>query len=156
MTAAIPTPPGGPILWTGDLEDDCVCRWQGMVGHAECLGDDLWFAGVTVEGDDGYLFHACEHDTQPVTGDAARRLCELVMRHHFMARLLAAMTSGLGADTIRYFTDPEHRVRLDAELRAVQLTREEFEEMKVAAEQDAGEDDRPQDVAARIAARGQP
>ncbi len=90
-----------PIVWTGDLADDCCARWGGMTAHCEVMYDaqvraegekrasteSFWFAAVyrgkrTIfsTADVGGLF---------VGGHLARATCETIMR-------LAAEASRLG------------------------------------------------------------
>jgi hypothetical protein len=75
--------------WTGDLADDCFCTWRGMAAHAERLGASEWYCMVERNdaclGDrrrtENTLFHSsATDDILPLTGPAARRLCEMVMR----------------------------------------------------------------------------
>jgi hypothetical protein len=91
-------PAGRPdeIVWRGDLDDDCSAEWRGLGAHAELMGEsdpsdpdsaDAWYCSVwrvnpaaRVGSDNETLFHSSDHDTLPLTGPAARRLCELVMR----------------------------------------------------------------------------
>ncbi len=66
------------FAWTGDLEDDCHCAWNGMTVQAEHLDDRVWFAAV-VRGRNT-LFHSLGADIIAKTGPAARELCEWVMK----------------------------------------------------------------------------
>lgn len=71
--------------WTGDLCDDCTCKAGPLLAHVECLSDEpeVWHASVNlfyrVKGDPD-IFRADTADIIPKTGEAARWLCELVMR----------------------------------------------------------------------------
>jgi hypothetical protein len=69
-----------PITWTGDLGDDCAARWRGLYAHAEAMDDGRWYCAVDESDGAGRLFHTADADVTPLTGHAARRLCENVMR----------------------------------------------------------------------------
>lgn len=87
-----------PITWEGDLDDDCVCRWRGMMGRAECMSDSCWFAAVyDQEGEPNckVIFHDSQDDVLPKTGPAARKLVEGIMRLEAMTRELAGAKAGV-------------------------------------------------------------
>lgn len=63
--------------WLGDLSDDCRGAWGEYTAHAEDMGDHWWCA-VTRGAET--VFHSGTAGIIPLTGDAARRLCELVVR----------------------------------------------------------------------------
>ena len=31
-----------PIMWTGNLDDDCTARWAGLLLRAEWMDEDYW------------------------------------------------------------------------------------------------------------------
>lgn len=85
------------IEWRGDMDDDCCAEWCGLTAHAECMdvyrdddpdSGDSWYCCV-YRGKES-LFHSAEDDIHPLTGPAARRLCELVMRHFAAAKQVRA------------------------------------------------------------------
>jgi hypothetical protein len=75
-----------PIVWTGDLSDDCVARWRGLLAHVEKMDERSWYCAVyRYEGTAKRpkcvpIFHSSSNDVVPLTGKAARKLCEFVMR----------------------------------------------------------------------------
>lgn len=105
-----------PIVWTGDIEDDCVAKWRGLGAHAEYLNRYSWHAMVwvinpnaKVGADNLTLFHADENDVNPKTGPAARKLCEWLMRTHVAERDLSALRERLRlAEAVR---EAETKVR---------------------------------------------
>jgi len=37
------------FIWTGDLTDDCSCKWRDLLLRAECMSEgDWWWAVVEV------------------------------------------------------------------------------------------------------------
>jgi len=66
-------------VWTGDPDDDQTCAVAGYACHVEALDRNAWHAMV-VDPAGRCVWHAAEEDVLPLTGDAARRLCELVVR----------------------------------------------------------------------------
>ncbi len=70
-----------PIVWQGDLDDDCHARWRGLGAHAERMDEHSWYCSVWCDGaGKKMLFHSSDDDIHPLTGKAARWLCELVLR----------------------------------------------------------------------------
>lgn len=71
--------------WTGDLNDDCALKTEdGYQAHAEDMGEGEWYCQVTRAGASqppfkGQYFHSTEHDIRPLTGEAARMLCKMVI-----------------------------------------------------------------------------
>ena len=64
--------------WEGDRDDDQTCVAGAYWCHVECLGEDRWFAEV--QGPGRMSFHSGDAGILPLSSDAARRLCELVVR----------------------------------------------------------------------------
>ncbi len=81
-----------PIAWTGDLGDDCAAHWRGLYAHAEAMDDGRWYCAVDESDGAGRLFHTADADVTPLTGDAARRLCETVMRLAAVQRVVKGET----------------------------------------------------------------
>lgn len=77
----------GEIEWTGDLDDDCVARWNGYMAHCEALDERSWYASVSAP-DGIMLLHTAENDVVCVSGRGARWLCEQIMRGHKAQELL--------------------------------------------------------------------
>ncbi len=67
-------------VWDGDLDDDCSLTWRGYGAHAEAMGEREWYCSVWRLADGVDVFHSTDADVVPLTGPAARRLCELVIR----------------------------------------------------------------------------
>jgi hypothetical protein len=68
-----------PPRWTGDPADEQTLEWRGFRGHVEDMGRG-WFCSVWRESDRGTVFQSADAGILPLTGDAARRLCELAIR----------------------------------------------------------------------------
>lgn len=66
------------ITWTGDPEDDCVAKHNGMVAHVEKLNDGEWFASVIKDGTT--LFNTADSAGTISTGWCARAVCEAIMK----------------------------------------------------------------------------
>jgi len=75
-----------PIIWTGDPDDDCRANCGDYIAHAESLDDNAWYCDVfrapwtPNSSDERYVFHSEDSDIMPKTGEAARHLCELIIR----------------------------------------------------------------------------
>lgn len=70
-----------PIIWTGDLTDDCTALWAGLMLRAECMDDgDWWWAVYDMEQAEMVVDAAWEYDTAFASGAAARAKAEDVAR----------------------------------------------------------------------------
>jgi hypothetical protein len=72
-----------PIVWTGEMDDDCHATLGEFQAHAEWQHGPRrgghWYCQV--RGPLGQYFHTADrNDIQPRNGVAARWLCEVVMR----------------------------------------------------------------------------
>lgn len=73
-----------PIVWVGDLDDDCSASFGDYRAHAEDMGDSWYCAVMHKDNAPGNvlpdIFHSTDSDICPLSGEAARRLCEFIMR----------------------------------------------------------------------------
>jgi hypothetical protein len=68
--------------WEGDLADDCKLKTDdGFGAHAEEMDDNEWYCSVWQDlgSKQITIFHSTENDIMPLSGDAARALCQLVI-----------------------------------------------------------------------------
>lgn len=63
-----------PIIWTGDLEDDCHAEWRDCTAQVERKGD-WWLCVVWTGGEELYRGRL-------TCGEDARRTAEMAMRAH--------------------------------------------------------------------------
>lgn len=70
-----------PIIWTGDLADDCTALWAGLMLRAEQMNDDdWWWAVYDMEQAERVIDAAWEYDALFVSGAIARAKAEEVAR----------------------------------------------------------------------------
>ncbi len=68
-----------PIVWTGDLADDCTALWAGLMLRAEWMDDDdWWWAVYDMAQAEMVIDAAWEYDTAFVSGAIARAKAEEV------------------------------------------------------------------------------
>ena len=68
------------FVWRGDLNDDCTLEWGDYYAHVENMGES-WYCSVSLKSDlSDTIFHTCSDDILPLTGKAARWLCEMVIK----------------------------------------------------------------------------
>ncbi len=83
-----------PIVWTGDLEDDCFAEWNGLYAHAEQMSSGNWFCCVFDKKngekayDADYVLHTMRDDIHPVDGESARKLAEMAMKCYLFDKML--------------------------------------------------------------------
>jgi hypothetical protein len=64
----------GPILWTGDLSDDCTARWGGLMLRAEWMDEEYWWWAVYDFHNEEVTIDSSNNYTERVIGGEAARL----------------------------------------------------------------------------------
>ncbi len=68
-----------PIIWTGDLNDDCTAIWNGLILRAEWMEKKLWWWAVSVhDGQPDEIDSSNNYDTPCIGGESARKFAEEV------------------------------------------------------------------------------
>ena len=66
-----------PIIWTGDIKDDCTAIWNGLILRAEWMDEEFWWWAVSIH--DGRLEEidsSNNYDTPCIGGEDARKFAE--------------------------------------------------------------------------------
>jgi hypothetical protein len=69
-----------PIVWTGDLEDDCTATWNGLLLRAEWMHDEIWWWAVSEAHEFDNIDSSNEHDEKITSGAMARKRAESCAR----------------------------------------------------------------------------
>lgn len=66
------------ITWTGDLNDDCTARWQGLILRAEWMDENIWWWAVSIDNNDlsSEIDSSNNYDAPCIGGEKARSLAE--------------------------------------------------------------------------------
>ena len=69
-----------PIIWNGDLEDDCTASWKGLILRAECMDEEIWWWAVSKDNEihSDEIDSSNNYDTNCIGGKNARQLAEEV------------------------------------------------------------------------------
>jgi hypothetical protein len=69
-----------PIIWSGDLEDDCTARWNGLILRAERMDEEIWWWAVSKDNEiqSDEIDSSNNYDTKCIGGKKARQLAEEV------------------------------------------------------------------------------
>lgn len=74
-----------PIIWTGDLDDDCTAIWAGLMLRAEWMDEDYWWWSVSEDKASPYdenIDDSNNYDERFIGGEASRKRAEEVARHY--------------------------------------------------------------------------
>jgi hypothetical protein len=66
-----------PIVWSGNLNDDCTAIWNGLILRAEWMDEEIWWWAVSIN--DGRLEEidsSNNYDTSCIGGEKARKFAE--------------------------------------------------------------------------------
>lgn len=86
---AMSKPGKDTVTWTGDLDDDCSAKWQGMLLRAEWMDEDRWWWAVfdlatqeEIDSSNRWASLGMTFDS----GEAARLAAEAAAREHLNQR----------------------------------------------------------------------
>jgi hypothetical protein len=67
-----------PIVWTGDLNDDCIAKWNGLILRAEWMDEDKWWWAVSKDNDNPMdeIDSSNNYETVCIEGEKARQSAE--------------------------------------------------------------------------------
>jgi hypothetical protein len=72
-----------PIIWTGDLDDDCLARWAGLMLRAEWMDEDHWWWAVyDMENNGTTIEDSNEYDERFIGGEVSRQKAESVAKKY--------------------------------------------------------------------------
>jgi len=72
-----------PIVWEGDLDDDCLSHWNGLLLRAEWMDDDYWWWCVyDMEDNENQIDCSNEYNQRFIGGEASRKEAEKVAKKY--------------------------------------------------------------------------
>lgn len=72
-----------PIVWTGDLLDDCTAIWAGLMLRAEWMDENYWWWAVyDMQKDGAVIDNSTNFSSSFIGGDVARQKAENVARQY--------------------------------------------------------------------------
>ena len=72
-----------PIVWTGDLNDDCTAKWHGLMLRAEWMDEDYWWWAVyDMENEEITIDSSNEYEKNCIGGENARKEAEKVAKKY--------------------------------------------------------------------------
>lgn len=72
-----------PIVWKGDLSDDCTAVWAGLMLRAEWMQGSLWWWAVyDKQGDDISIKSSNDYSEKCTSGKDAREKAEAIARNY--------------------------------------------------------------------------
>jgi len=72
-----------PIIWTGDLSNDCTSKWAGLLLRAEWMDEDYWWWEVSdTENPEIEIDSSNNYDISFIGGDTSRQKVEEVARKY--------------------------------------------------------------------------
>lgn len=76
-----------PIIWEGDLMDDCVAKWNGLILRAEWMNKKNWWWAVSLENTNtiDQIDSSNNHNLKCIKGEIARASAEACARVYIEA-----------------------------------------------------------------------
>jgi len=76
-----------PIVWRGDLSDDCVAEWAGLMLRAEWMDEDYWWWAVyDMQMNEITIDSSNEYQVRFKGGEEARAKAESVTKAYLGIR----------------------------------------------------------------------
>jgi len=76
-----------PIIWEGDLNDDCSAHWEGLLLRAELMDEDYWWWCVyDMENNEEQIDSSNEYEIRVLGGAMAREEAELAAVNYLKRR----------------------------------------------------------------------
>lgn len=83
-----------PIIWNGDLNDDCTARWSGLMLRAEWMDKDYWWWCVyDMLDNENQIDSSNEYDEKIIGGEKAREKAEEVAKSYLKEELIQKLKS---------------------------------------------------------------
>lgn len=74
-----------PIIWTGDLSDDCTAEWFGLILRAEWMDEDYWWWAVyDMQKQEAIIDNSNNYKERFIDGEVSRKKAESVA-HEYIA-----------------------------------------------------------------------
>jgi hypothetical protein len=81
-----------PIIWNGDLKDDCTAKWSGLMLRAEWMDEDYWWWCVyDILDNENQIDSSNEYDERIIGGEKAREKAEEIARNYLKDELVAKL-----------------------------------------------------------------
>ncbi|MRG46871.1 hypothetical protein GFS24_17250 [Chitinophaga sp. SYP-B3965] len=70
-----------PIVWLGDLSDDCTAEWAGLMLRAEWMDEDFWWWAVyDMQNNQEVIDASYNYEISFIGGAAARAKAESIAK----------------------------------------------------------------------------
>jgi hypothetical protein len=74
-----------PIVWTGDLGDDCCARWAGLMLRAEWMDEAYWWWAVyDMEKNEITIDDSNNYNERFIGGEVSRKKAEAVAKKYLL------------------------------------------------------------------------
>lgn len=72
-----------PIVWTGDLNDDCTAKWAGLMLRAEWMnGNNWWWCVYDMQKDEIQIDSSNNYSESFTNGETSRKKAEEVAKKY--------------------------------------------------------------------------
>lgn len=79
-----------PIIWSGDLNDDCTAKWAGLMLRAEWMDENYWWWCVyDMLDNENQIDSSNEYDERFIGGEKAREKAEEVAKNYLKNELIS-------------------------------------------------------------------
>ncbi|OOV20526.1 hypothetical protein [Flavobacterium sp. LM4] len=84
-----------PIIWEGDLDDDCTAKWAGLMLRAEWMDEDYWWWCVydMFTEDEEQIDSSNEYEQRFIGGKVSREKAEEIAKVYLKNKLINTETN---------------------------------------------------------------
>ncbi|CAL2082956.1 hypothetical protein LNI98_12225 [Tenacibaculum dicentrarchi] len=84
-----------PIKWNGDLKNDCIAKWSGLILRAEWMDENYWWWCVyDILNKENQIDSSNEYDKRIICGEKAREKVEQIARNYLKEELINKLKKG--------------------------------------------------------------
>jgi hypothetical protein len=96
-----------PIIWKGDLNDDCTANWAGLMLRAEWMDEDYWWWCVydMFTEEQNQIDSSNEYDQRFIGGKVSREKAEEIAKAYLKDKLINTETNQDFYKTSDFITD---------------------------------------------------
>ena len=95
-----------PIIWQGDLNDDCTSNWAGLMLRAEWMDEDYWWWSVyDILENENQIDSSNEYEQKFIGGKVSREKAEEIAKNYLKEKIIKTRSNSDSYEISDFITD---------------------------------------------------
>ncbi|KIQ21036.1 hypothetical protein RT99_11975 [Flavobacterium sp. MEB061] len=96
-----------PIIWEGDLDDDCLAKWAGLMLRAELMDeeDNWWWCVYDMLNEEKQIDSSNEYEERCIGGKTARNKAEETSKKYLKDKIIEGTLKLYHSNTSNFIND---------------------------------------------------